>query len=135
MGMKHRVGHGLYVSYGAMNPQFASKTWFSDDDAEAIKEALKTLFDNDESSARPAGSMEIVGVVWWKHNNKIGQYSSAVVHRALTVTPREGLSDLKTIYDCDYDLCKLTGLTPKIFDPNNFCLIKEGTRKGQPVGA
>ena len=42
MGMKHRVDHGVYVFYGSMNPQLATKTGFSDEDAEAIKEALRT---------------------------------------------------------------------------------------------
>jgi CRISPR-associated protein Csd2 len=124
MGMKHRVDHGLYVSYGAINPQLSSKTWFDDKDAEAIKNALEHLFDNDASSARPEGSMEIVGVVWWEHNHKSGQYSSAVVHRALTVKPKEGISEPKTIYDYEYKVSKLDGLTPDILDPNKFGLIK-----------
>jgi CRISPR-associated protein Csd2 len=85
MGMKHRVDHGVYIIYGSMNPQLASKTGFSDDDAEAIKEALRTLFRNDASSARPEGSMEVKNLYWWKHNNKNGQYSSAQVHRLLEV--------------------------------------------------
>src|SRR3972149_7000821 len=59
MGMKHRVDHGVYVTYGAINPQLASKTWFRYPDAELIHEALKKLFDNDASSARPEGSMEV----------------------------------------------------------------------------
>ena len=64
MGMKHRVDHGVYVTYGAINPQLASKTWFKDEDATVIKNALEHLFDNDASSARPDGSMEVVAVVW-----------------------------------------------------------------------
>jgi CRISPR-associated protein Csd2 len=124
MGMKHRVDHGLYVSYGAINPQLASKTSFSDDDAGAIKEALESLFENDASSARPEGSMEIVGVVWWKHNRGNGQYSSAIVHRTLTVKPKEGISEPKTIFDYDYKLNKLDGLMPEIMDPNKVGLIK-----------
>lgn len=83
MGMKHRVDHGVYVFYGSMNPQLASTTGFSQADSEAIKEALKTLFRNDASSARPEGSMEIIRVYWWQHNNPHGQYSSAKVHRAV----------------------------------------------------
>lgn len=134
MGMKHRVDHGVYVFYGAINSQLASKTGFMDADAEAIKKALETLFENDASSARPEGSMEIVGVVWWKHSNPSGQYSSAVVHRALTVTPKEGISEPKTIFDYDYNLSKLAGLIPEILDPNKFGLIKEGIHKTQPVG-
>lgn len=54
MGMKHRVDSGTYVAYGAINVQLAEKTGFSEEDAERIKEALRTLFVNDETSARPA---------------------------------------------------------------------------------
>lgn len=87
MGMKHRVNHAVYVTYGSINHQLASKTGFSDDDAAAIKAALISLFENDSSSARPDGSMEVMEVIWWKHNCFAGQYSSAKVHRTLTVTP------------------------------------------------
>lgn len=85
MGMKHRVDSGVYVFYGSMNPQLAERTRFSDEDAEAIKNVLPKLFENDASSARPDGSMEVLKVIWWKHNSKAGQYSSARVHRLLTV--------------------------------------------------
>jgi CRISPR-associated protein Csd2 len=87
MGMKHRVDDGIYVFYGSMNPQLAERTGFSDEDAEAIKRVLPKLFENDASSARPEGSMEVLKVIWWKHNSKAGQYSSAKVHRSLTVKP------------------------------------------------
>jgi CRISPR-associated protein Csd2 len=85
MGMKHRVDKGIYVFFGSMNPQLAEKTKFSNEDAEAIKQVLPRLFENDESSARPAGSMEVLTVCWWAHNSKAGQYSSAKVHRSLKV--------------------------------------------------
>ncbi len=38
-----------------------------------------------ESSARPSGSMEVLDVVWFAHNCKGGQYSSAKVHRSVSV--------------------------------------------------
>lgn len=85
MGMKHRVDFGVYVFYGSINPQLAERTGFTEEDAEKIKEALQTLFANDTSSARPDGSMEVNKVFWWEHNSKLGQYSSAAVHRAVTV--------------------------------------------------
>jgi CRISPR-associated protein Csd2 len=119
MGMKHRVDHGLYVSYGAINPQLASKTWFKDEDAKAIKNALEHLFDNDSSSARPEGSMEVVAVFWWQHDAKHGQYSSAVVHRTLTVVPKEGVNDPRKVEDYSIKLKSLPGLIPEIFNPNN----------------
>jgi CRISPR-associated protein Csd2 len=84
-----------------MNPQLAEKTKFSEEDAQAIKEILPKLFENDESSARPAGSIEVIKVLWWKHNCKSGQYSSAKVHGSLKVQPNgeyelAELKDLKS---------------------------------------
>lgn len=122
MGMKHRVDHGVYVTYGAINPQLASKTWFADEDAKAIKNALEHLFDNDVSSARPEGSMEVVAVFWWQHKVKHGQYSSAVVHRSLSVEPRKEITDPKKIEDYSIKIKNLSGLTPEIFNPNNVAI-------------
>lgn len=110
MGMKHRVDHGVYVFYGSMNPQLATKTGFSDEDADAIKEALRTLFRNDASSARPEGSMEVYKVYWWKHNSPNGQYSSAKVHRLLNVNVKPGVDDPKSINDYDISVGELPGL-------------------------
>jgi CRISPR-associated protein Csd2 len=87
MGMKHRIDNAVYVTYGSMSPQLAEKTGFSDADAEIIKTMLPKIFEGDASSARPDGSMEVLTVVWWVHNSKSGQYSSAKVHRSLTVSP------------------------------------------------
>lgn len=114
MGMKHRVDHGVYVFYGSMNPQLAEKTGFSDDDAEAIKKVMPELFRNDASSARPDGSMEVYRVYWWKHNSRNGQYSSAVVHRSLSVSARQGITEPKDICDYDIKLNELEGLTAEI---------------------
>lgn len=114
MGMKHRVDHGVYVFYGSMNPQLATKTDFSDEDAQAIKEALKTLFRNDASSARPEGSMEVYKVYWWEHNNPNGQYSSAKVHRLLKVEPTS--DEPKSIEDYKITWGKLDGLKGEEID-------------------
>lgn len=105
MGMKHRVDRGVYVFFGSMNPQLAEKTGFSDADAQAIKQVLPKLFENDASSARPEGSMEVLRVIWWPHDSKAGQYSSAKVHRTLTVKP-----------DGSIEIGSLSGLTPEVID-------------------
>jgi CRISPR-associated protein Csd2 len=105
MGMKHRVDKGVYVAYGSMNPQLAIKTGFSDADAEIIKGILPRLFENDASSARPEGSMAVAKVIWWKHTCKPGQYSSARVHKSLTVSP-----------DGTYALADLPGLKHEEID-------------------
>lgn len=111
MGMKHRVDHGVYVFYGSMNSQLATKTDFSDEDAQAIKEALRTLFVNDASSARPEGSMEVHKVYWWEHNSPNGQYSSAKVHRLLKVKVKDGVEEPNNIEEhYDIELGELPGL-------------------------
>ena len=85
MGTKHFVDFGVYVFNGSINTQLAEKTGFTEEDALKIKEALRTLFENDASSARPDGSMEVLKVFWWKHPSKLGKYSSAKVHKAVKV--------------------------------------------------
>ena len=105
MGMKHRVDNGIYVFYGSMNPQLATKTSFSNEDAGVIKNILPTLFENDASSARPEGSMEVLNVVWWEHNSPSGQYSSAKVHRSLEVSS-----------DGSFEISELEGLQPEIIE-------------------
>lgn len=114
MGMKHRVEFGIYVFYGSINTQLATKTGFSQEDSELIKKALITLFENDCSSARPDGSMEVCKVYWWKHNNQIGQYSSAKVHRSLKIIPKVEVP--KSIDDYEIYNEELAGLTPEIYD-------------------
>lgn len=96
MGMKHRVDSGVYVFYGAMSPQLAQKTGFSDEDAEKIKRLLPKLFENDASSARPDGSMRVLKVIWWDHGCPNGRCSSAKVHSSLKVG-KDGSIDITPI--------------------------------------
>ena len=108
MGMKHAICSALYVIKGSINHQLAEKTGFSDEDAEKIKEALRTLFVNDSSSARPDGSMEVCKLYWWKHNCATGQYSSAKVHRLLEVKAK--VDDPKEFADYEVALNTLPDL-------------------------
>jgi CRISPR-associated protein Csd2 len=105
MGMKHRVDRAIYVTFGNMNPQLSERTGFNNDDAEIIKAVLPKLFEGDASSARPEGSMAVEKVIWWQHNSKAGQYSSAKVHRTLSVNP-----------DGSFELDNLDGLEPERID-------------------
>ena len=79
MGMKHFVEFGTYMVQGAVNAYFAEKTGFDDKDLEEFKEALRTIFVNDASSARPDGSMEVKQIFWFEHSCKVGDVSSAKI--------------------------------------------------------
>ena len=114
MGMKHFVRFGLYQVKGSINVQLAEKTGFSQEDALVVKEALRTLFVNDASAARPDGSMEVVRVYWWEHNCKDGQYSSAKVHRLLKVTPK--VDAPASVEDYDIQLDELPGLACEVIE-------------------
>lgn len=88
MGMKHYVNFGLYVIRGSINCQLAEKTGFTDADAEKIKQALCTLFENDASSARPDGTCEVCSVYWWMHDQKTPKETSAMIQRSLKISPK-----------------------------------------------
>lgn len=105
MGMKHRIDEAVYVSFGSISPQLAEKTGFSNDDAEILKNAMLSMFEGDASSARPEGSMEILKLIWWKHDSKLGKHSSAKVHQSLEVNS-----------DGSFNINDLSELKPEILD-------------------
>lgn len=86
MGTKAMVPFNIYVFNGSINAEEAARTGFSDEDAEALKQALTTLFVNDASAARPEGSMAVLKVVWWTHSSKLGKLSAYKVHDATHVS-------------------------------------------------
>lgn len=110
MGMKHRVDFGLYVLKGSINVQLAEKTGFTEEDAEKIKEAIRTLFVNDSSAARPDGSMEVYKLYWWIHDCKLGQYSSRRVHDSIKIRRKDEGKIPKTVEDYEIEYCPLEGL-------------------------
>ncbi len=116
LGMKHFVEFGLYKIKGSINVQLAEKTGFSDEDAEKIKEALRTLFVNDTSAARPDGSMSVLKVYWWKHNTKDGQYSSMQVHDSVKIALKNDVQLAKSVDDFEITLAELDGLKPEIIN-------------------
>ena len=116
MGHKHFVCVGLYKIKGSINVQLAEKTGFSEEDAEVIKECLKTLFENDASSARPEGSMEVCCLYWWKHNNKSGQYSTAQVHRSVNAVLKNPDKMPNCFDDYEIEYKPLKGLEPEIYE-------------------
>lgn len=103
MGMKYRVDFGVYKFQGSINVQLAEKTGFSDEDAAKVKDALLTIFENDASSARPEGSMEMSRFYWIEHANKTGAASSAKVHRSVSAQKKDGVDTPKQLDDYVFD--------------------------------
>ena len=113
MGTKHRIGYAVYKVMGSVNVQLAEKTGFSQEDAEVLKEALKTLFENDASSARPDGSMEVCRMYWWQHDEKTPAVSSGKIQRSFKMNEVSRPSKFE-----DYGIIwKLDGcVEPEVFD-------------------
>lgn len=116
MGMKHSIEFGMYVVNGSINCQLAEKTGFSEEDAEKIRQALMTLFENDSSSARPEGSMEVCRLYWWKHDCKTPKNSTAKVRRSMHIKLKDGVKKPASFDDYEITLDELDGVKPEIYD-------------------
>ncbi|TQI68575.1 type I-C CRISPR-associated protein Cas7/Csd2 [Clostridium sp. KNHs216] len=112
IGRKAYIRHGLFIFAGSIFPQLASLTGFSEADADLIHRSLLSLFQGDSSVARPAGSMEVYQVFWWRHNNSIGQYPPAKVHRTVAVVPMTEFPQNITDYKITVE--NLPNLIPEI---------------------
>lgn len=100
MGMKSVVDFGLYVLNGSISPYGAERTGFTDEDAEILKQSLLTIFENDESSARPAGSMNVRELYWWEHPGKIGNSFNA--HNSVKINQKSEEPDCYEDFDIVY---------------------------------
>lgn len=116
IGKKSYIPFALYKIKGSINVQLAEKTHFSQEDAEVIKETLKNLFLNDASAARPEGSMEVLNLYWFEHNNKTGQYPSSKVHDSVKVILKDGIVSPRSEDDYDITLEPLDGLVPEVWN-------------------
>lgn len=102
MGSKHFVEYGVYIVNGSVNVYFSEKTGFNDKDLEVLKEAIRTLFINDISSARPDGSMQVKDIYWFTHSSKIGNVSSGKIKDLIEYNDHP-LEKLEKTYD-DYEI-------------------------------
>lgn len=83
MGRKKRVPFAVYVAKGSVSARLAEGdkgTGFSDTDLRLLKDALKSLFLNDESTARPIGSMIMQKGMFFTHTSKDGDEA---VHKTM----------------------------------------------------
>lgn len=90
-GERNFVEYGLYLVKGSINPYQAAKTNLTEADVEKLKSALRNLFVNDTSVARPAGSMTPKKIFWWEHSSKAGQYNVSDVYDSVKVVKKPGV--------------------------------------------
>lgn len=86
---KYIVAPNIYVAKGSIFPQMAESVNLSLEDVELFKECISTLFVNDATSARPAGSMEVAELLWFTHKSKNGDCSPSKIFNSVKISPKE----------------------------------------------
>ncbi len=114
IGIRRAVSYGLYVLKGSVNAFAAERSGFTEEDSEKLRLALLHIFDGDSSAARPAGSMEVERLYWWRHSSKMGEYSPAKVFA--TVGLKLTASTPHSFKDYIVTHSPIEGLVPEIYE-------------------
>jgi len=97
LGRKHTVAYGLYLAHGYINPVFAAKTGFSEDDLALLWQALSNLFELDRSAAR--GTMAARGLYIFKHESKLGNAQAQSLFESIVVRKKDGIESPRSFAD------------------------------------
>jgi len=97
LGRKHTVSYGLYISHGFINPVFAEKTGFDEDDLQLLWKALGNLFELDRSAAR--GTMCTRGLHIFKHDSKLGNAQAQRLFESIKVERKDGVESPRSFAD------------------------------------
>lgn len=97
IGRKHTIAYGLYLAHGYINPVFASKTGFSDNDLALLWKALGNLFELDRSAAR--GTMAARGLHIFKHDSKLGNAPAQRLFESIQVQKKDGVESPRSFAD------------------------------------
>lgn len=85
MGGKQIVNHAVYRMCISVNARRAAQNGFSDEDLAILIDAIRTMFVDDESAARPAGSLDVGNLFVVTHGSIDGDESSAKTFARLAI--------------------------------------------------
>ena len=97
LGRKFTIPYGLYLAHGYINPVFAAKTGFSEDDLTLLWKALANLFELDRSAAR--GTMAARGLYIFKHESKLGNAQAQRLFESIQVKKRPDIESPRAFTD------------------------------------
>ncbi len=104
MGRKFTVPYALYSAKGVVNPFLAEQTGFCEADLELLVESLTHLFDFDASAARPAGSMAVRKLIFFRHSSQLGNAPAHKLYEAIKIARKPGVEFPRSIDDYDVEL-------------------------------
>ena len=96
-GRKHTIPYGLYVAHGYINPFFAAKTGFTQEDLELVRQALRNLFELDRSAAR--GNMAVRALPIFRHDCKLGNAQAQQLFESVRIEKKAGVESPRTFAD------------------------------------
>lgn len=112
LGRKYTIPYGLYLAHGYINPMFAAKTGFSDEDLALLWKALANLFELDRSAAR--GTMAARGLYIFKHECKLGNAQAQRLFESIKVQKKDGVESPRTFADYTVSLPDADAIPPGI---------------------
>jgi len=104
MGHKHTIAYGLYQFYGFINPFFAEKTGFTEEDLEILWQALLNMFDLDRSASR--GLMACRGLYIFKHDSKLGNTPAHRLFERISASKKDGIEVPRDFFDYEVVVSK-----------------------------
>lgn len=126
MGFKSSVEHGLYILRGSIIPGVAAKNGLTCADCELLREALLHFPDNDCSSSRPAGSIEVRRLYWWEHPGKLGVCPPAIVFSSVIAEPLR--SRPASFADYEITNAEIPGVKLSIFENDTLTAVGNSRR-------
>jgi CRISPR-associated protein Csd2 len=97
LGRKYTIPYGLYLAHGYINPVFAAKTGFSEDDLTLLWKAIRNLFELDRSAAR--GTMAARGLYIFKHESKLGNAQAQRLFESIRVQKKPDVESPRAFTD------------------------------------
>jgi CRISPR-associated protein Csd2 len=97
LGRKFTIPYGLYLAHGYINPVFATKTGFSEDDLALLWKALANLFELDRSAAR--GNMSARGLYIFKHDSKLGNAQAQKLFESIKIEKKPEIESPRAFTD------------------------------------
>lgn len=97
LGRKFTIPYGLYLAHGYINPVFATKTGFSEDDLALLWKALANLFELDRSAAR--GNMSARGLYIFKHESKLGNAQAQKLFESIKIEKKPEVESPRAFTD------------------------------------
>lgn len=99
MGNKTNVPYGLYQFQGSISGPLAEQRGFSEKDKEIFFEALKNMFENDSSAARPPGSMNMCNIVVFEHSSEFGDAHASQLTDLVKISKKQDVEYPRSLED------------------------------------